>query len=66
VAEIRQLRCFVAVAERGSVSAAALDLHLSQSSLSEALHMLEVELGVELLACSRDSSAFSAIVRELA
>jgi DNA-binding transcriptional LysR family regulator len=52
MAEIRQLRYFVAVAERGSVSQAALALHLSQSALSEALHKLEVELGVELLARS--------------
>ena|ERR1700754_2006834 len=52
MAEIRQLRYFVAVVERGSVSAAAVDLHLSQSSLSEALRKLETELGVELLARS--------------
>src|SRR4051794_17296398 len=52
MAEIRQLRYFMAVTERRSVSAAALDLHLSQSALSEALRKLEVELGVELLARS--------------
>ena len=49
MAEIRQLRYFAAVAQKGSVSAAALDLHLSQSALSEALRKLELELGVELL-----------------
>ena len=49
MAEIRQLRYFAAVANRGSVSQAALDLNLSQSALSETLRKLEVELGVQLL-----------------
>jgi len=49
MAEIRQLRYFTAVAAHQSLSAAAVELHLSQSALSEALRKLEVELGVELL-----------------
>jgi DNA-binding transcriptional LysR family regulator len=49
MAEIRQLRYLLAVVEHGSVSRAAIELHLSQSALSEALRKLEVELGVELL-----------------
>ncbi|HEY8582290.1 MAG TPA: LysR family transcriptional regulator, partial [Capillimicrobium sp.] len=52
MAEIRHLRYFVAAAEHGSVSQAAVDLHLTQSALSEALRKLETELGVELLARS--------------
>lgn len=47
--EIRELRVFVAVAEEGSLSAAARKLHLSQSALSQTILSLERQLGVQLL-----------------
>jgi DNA-binding transcriptional LysR family regulator len=42
------LNYFVAVAERGSVTAAAQSLSISQSSVTEAVKDLEADLGVEL------------------
>jgi len=47
--EIRELRAFTAVAEEGSLSAAARRLHLSQSALSQTIQALERQLGVRLL-----------------
>ncbi|HEY2657547.1 MAG TPA: LysR family transcriptional regulator [Solirubrobacteraceae bacterium] len=49
MAESRDLRYFVAVAERLSFSRAAEDLPLSQSALSEAVRRLEAEVGTRLL-----------------
>jgi DNA-binding transcriptional LysR family regulator len=49
VAESRDLRYFVAVAERLSFSRAAQDLPLSQPALSEAVRRLEAEVGAPLL-----------------
>jgi DNA-binding transcriptional LysR family regulator len=45
---IRQLQYFVAVAERGTVSGAAQNLSISQSSVTEAIKELENDLGVQL------------------
>lgn len=45
---LRQIQYFVAAAERGSVSAAARALSISQSSVTDAVRSLEEELGVEL------------------
>ncbi len=46
--ELRQLKYFVAVAEREHVSEAALELHVAQSAISRQISNLENELGVQL------------------
>jgi DNA-binding transcriptional LysR family regulator len=47
--DLRQLRYLDAVARSRSFTAAALDLHIAQSALSQQVAKLERELGVELL-----------------
>jgi len=49
VMELRTLRYFAAVAEAGSLTAAAARLRLSQPSLSVAISKLEADVGVPLL-----------------
>jgi LysR family nitrogen assimilation transcriptional regulator len=51
--DVRQLRYFMRIAEKGSLSRAAGDLRVSQSSLSLHVANLERELGVDLLVRSR-------------
>ncbi|WP_426235498.1 LysR family transcriptional regulator [Pararhizobium sp. DWP1-1-3] len=45
---LRQLQYFIAVAEQGSVTRAAQNMSISQSSITEAIKELETDLGVEL------------------
>ena len=50
MAELVDYRSFVAVVERGSLTAAARQLGRSLQAVSRSLQMLEHELGVELVA----------------
>jgi len=51
--DIRQLEALLAVAEEGSFTAAADQLHTVQSNVSEHVRQLETELGVQLLVRGR-------------
>src|ERR1700752_550077 len=57
--ETDQLRTFVAVADSGSLSAAAPRLFLSQSSVSEQLRKLEERAGMPLLRRGRPGAALT-------
>lgn len=46
--DLRQLRCFLAVADRGSFTRAAASLHVSQPALSLTIARLEADLGTRL------------------
>lgn len=66
--EIRELRAFVAVVETGGLSAAARQLHVSQSALSQTVQSLERQLGQRLLlrdhAGARPTDAGTLLLRE--
>jgi DNA-binding transcriptional LysR family regulator len=58
--EVRQLRWFIAVAEAGSLSAAAREGHISQPALSVIIAQLERDLGARLLDRGRDGVKLTA------
>jgi DNA-binding transcriptional LysR family regulator len=45
---VRELECFLAVVDQGSITRAAAALYLAQPSLSQIIRRLETDLGVEL------------------
>ena len=49
MAELKDLRCFIAVADTGTLSGAAREVHVAQPALSRRIRTLERELGVDLL-----------------
>lgn len=59
--KISQLRAFVAIANHGNFSSAALELGLSQSTVSHAIATLEQELGVVLLFRGRQGAILTPI-----
>lgn len=63
--QLRHLRYFVAVADAGSVSAAATRVHVTQPALSRQLRQLEEDLGVALFDRSAGRLALSRTGREL-
>jgi DNA-binding transcriptional LysR family regulator len=62
--ELRTLGYFVAVAETGSVSAAAEVVHVTQPAISRQIRQLETELGVELFARTAGRLQLSAAGRQ--
>ncbi|MCL8252012.1 LysR family transcriptional regulator [Aeromicrobium fastidiosum] len=63
--ELRTLGYFVAVADSGSVSAAADVVHVTQPAISRQLRQLEHDLGVDLFVRSAGRLRLSAAGREL-
>ena len=60
---IQQLRYAIAVAELGSITEAAKELHLSQPSLSTAIRDLEKEVGIQIF--NRNRSGISITTEKL-
>lgn len=63
--EIRQLRQFIAIAEEGSLSAAAQRIGVAQPSLSQLVKTMEARIGVELVIRSSHGATLTSAGRLL-
>lgn len=63
--ELRHLRYFLAVAQQGTVTAAAEQLHVAQPAISRQLRSLERELGITLFNRNGPRLALTAAGREM-
>ncbi len=63
--KLSQLKAFWAVAQCGNFSAAALELNVTQSTISHAIAALETELGVVVLSRGRHGAALTPVGEEL-
>src|SRR5947209_947890 len=63
--ELKDLRYFTAIAESGSMTAAAKTLHVSQPTLTVAMQNLEEELKTQLLVRERSGVRLTATGDEL-
>lgn len=63
--ELKDLRYFAAIAESGSMTAAAKALHVSQPTLTVAMQHLEEELGTQLLVRERSGVRLTSTGEEL-
>jgi DNA-binding transcriptional LysR family regulator len=59
------LESFLAVAEEGTITAAAERVHISQSALSRRLQQLELELGAQLMVRGRHGVELTALGRQV-
>jgi DNA-binding transcriptional LysR family regulator len=65
VLDLKDLRYFAAIAESGSMTAAAKSLHVSQPTLTVAMQSLEEQLKTQLLVRERSGVSLTATGREL-
>lgn len=63
--KLEWMRCFVEIAEKGSINKAAEELYLSQPAVTKMIQALEKELAVELLWQKKNRCCFNCARRDI-